>query len=110
MFPDPHIFFEDGKFYIYATSMENESGAYGRASVWTSTDFDNWEMSLTNYPVYGQFGGDIWAPDIIKHNGKYYQFITRSGSYDTWIAVADSPMGTLAQQPRGQHADRKRWW
>ncbi len=93
MFPDPHIFYENGRFYIYATSMEDEKGAYGRASVWTSSDFVNWEMKLTNYPVYGQFGGDIWAPDIMKHNGKYYQFITRSGGYDTWIAVADSPIG-----------------
>ena len=93
MFPDPHILFDNGVFYIYATSMENAAGAYGRASVWQSKDFVNWEMTLTNWPVYGKFGGDIWAPDIIKKDGKYYQFITRSGGYDTWIAVADTPAG-----------------
>lgn len=93
MFPDPHILFDNGTFYIFATSMENEKGSYGRASVWRSKDFVNWEMSLNNWPEYGKFGGDIWAPDIIKKDGKYYQFITRSGGYDTWIAVADSPMG-----------------
>ena len=93
MFPDPHILYDEGRFYICATSMENERGAYGRASVWYSDDFVNWQMCLTDWPVYGQFGGDIWAPDIIKKDGKYYQFVTRSGSYDTWVGVADSPMG-----------------
>lgn len=93
MFPDPHVRFDEGKFYIYATSMENDKGAYGRASVWTSSDFVNWEMKLTNYPEYGKFGGDIWAPDMIRKGDKYYQFITRSGGYDTWIAVADHPEG-----------------
>ena len=93
MFPDPHILYDNGKFYIYATSMENDAGAYGRASVWVSEDFVNWDMQLTNFPVYGEFGGDIWAPDIIKIGEKYYQTITRSGYYDTVIAVADSPVG-----------------
>lgn len=93
MFPDPHILFDNGKFYIYATSMENSKGEYGRASVWISEDFVNWNMKLTNWPVYGSFGGDIWAPDIIKKDNKYYQFITKSGSYDTWVAVADYPEG-----------------
>jgi beta-xylosidase len=93
MFPDPHIFEEDGQFYIYATSMENLAGAYGRASIWMSKDFVNWEMRLTNWPEFGKFGGDIWAPDILKKDGKYYQFVTRSGSYDTWIGVADHPAG-----------------
>ena len=93
MFPDPHVMFDEGRFYIYATSMENDDGSYGRASVWTSDDFVNWEMKLTNYPEYGKFGGDIWAPDIIRKGERYYQFITRSGGYDTWIAVADTPVG-----------------
>ena len=93
MFPDPHVIFDEGKFHIYATSMENDAGAYGRASVWSSDDFVNWEMKLTNWPEYGKFGGDIWAPDIIRKGDGYYQFITRSGGYDTWIGVADSPTG-----------------
>lgn len=93
MFPDPHILFDQGVFYIYATSMETDSGKYGRASVWSSRDFVNWQMELTNYPEYGKFGGDIWAPDIIKKGNQFYQFITRSGGYDTWVAVADSPKG-----------------
>ena len=93
MFPDPHILYDDGTFYIYATSMENDAGAYGRASVWMSKDFVNWKMQLTDWPVYGRFGGDIWAPDILKKDGKFYQFITRSGGYDTWIGVADHPLG-----------------
>ncbi len=93
MFPDPHVLFDDGRFYIYATSMENDAGAYGRASVWVSRDFVNWEMRLTNWPEYGKFGGDIWAPDIVRKDGRFYQFVTRSGGYDTWIGVADTPTG-----------------
>jgi len=93
MFPDPHVVFDNGKFYIYATSMENEAGAYGRASVWISDDFVNWEMKLTNWPEYGKFGGDIWAPDVTRKNGRFYQFVTRSGGYDTWVGVADTPAG-----------------
>jgi len=93
MFPDPHILFDNGTFYIYATSMENESSAYGRASVWMSKDFVNWEMKLTDWPPFGKFSGDIWAPDIMKKDGKFYQFVTRSGGYDTWIGIADHPVG-----------------
>ncbi len=93
MFPDPHVMFDNGKFYIYATSMENQAGGYGRASVWMSDDFVHWHMKLTNWPAYGKFGGDIWAPDIIRKGGRFYQFITRSGGYDTWIGVADHPDG-----------------
>ena len=93
MFPDPHVLHDSGRFYIYATSMENDAGAYGRASVWSSSDFVNWEMKLTNWPVYGKFGGEIWAPDIIRKGEKYYQFITRSGYYDTIVAVAEHPEG-----------------
>ncbi len=93
MFPDPHILFVNDRFYIYATSMETEAGAYGHASVWVSEDFVNWNMKLTNWPEFGKFGGDIWAPDIIRQRDKFYQFVTRSGSYDTWIGVADDPAG-----------------
>lgn len=93
MFPDPHILADNGRFYIFATSMENQAGAYGRPSVWISEDFVDWKMQLNNWPVYGQFNGDVWAPDILRKGDKYYQFITRSGGYDTWIAVADSPTG-----------------
>jgi len=93
MFPDPHIFYDGGNFYIYATSMENANGAYGRSSVWVSKDFVNWDMTLTNWPVFGKFNGDIWAPDILRKGDTYYQFLTRSGGYDTWIGVADSPIG-----------------
>ena len=93
MFPDPHMFEHDGRFYIYATSMENAAGAYGRASVWSSTDFVNWEMKLTNWPEYGKFRGDIWAPDVLPKDGKFHQFVTRSGGYDTWVGVADHPEG-----------------
>ena len=93
MFPDPHILYDNGVFYIYATSMENDDAAYGKPSVWMSKDFVSWEMKLTNWPEYGKFGGDIWAPDIIRKDGKFYQFVTRSGGYDTWIGVADTPAG-----------------
>lgn len=93
MFPDPHILYDNGSFYIYATSMENDDAAYGKPSVWTSKDFVNWEMKITNWPQFGKIGGDIWAPDIIRKDGKFYQFVTRSGGYDTWVGVADSPAG-----------------
>ncbi|MEI6605085.1 MAG: family 43 glycosylhydrolase, partial [Verrucomicrobiota bacterium] len=93
MFPDPHVISDNGKFYIYSTSMENQAGGYGRASVWMSDDFVHWHMKLTNWPAYGKFGGDIWAPDIIRMGKRFYQFITRSGGYDTWIGVADHPDG-----------------
>ena len=53
MFADPHILYDDGTFYIFATSMENETGAYGRAAIWSSKDFVHWEMRLSNWPVYG---------------------------------------------------------
>ncbi|MFO1521842.1 MAG: family 43 glycosylhydrolase [Kiritimatiellia bacterium] len=93
MFPDPHVFAHDGRFYIYATSMENDAGAYGRASVWSSSDFVNWDMKLTNWPEYGKFGGDIWAPDVLPRDGRFYQFVTRSGGYETWFGVADHREG-----------------
>ncbi len=96
MFADPHVYYDETteEFYIFASSMDTDDGQYGSASTWKSKDFVNWEMTLNNWPIEGQDGwGYIWAPDIIKYNGKYYQFITNAASYSTWVAVSDSIEG-----------------
>ena len=87
---DPVAIESDGAYYIYNTGR-------GIAS-WKSTDLVNWQFLK---PVFNQspawakaevpkFDGNIWAPDISFHNGKYYLYyaVSSFASNRSCIGVA----------------------
>lgn len=93
---DPTIFFDNGQYYLYGT------GSNRGFEVYRSADLKTWEgpvgkkngHALLKGDSYGN--GGFWAPQIFKHNSKYYMAYTA----DEHIAIAesDSPLGPFTQK------------
>jgi xylan 1,4-beta-xylosidase len=94
---DPIIFYEDGQYYLYGT------GSNSGFTVYQSSDLQNWRgpvgkkdggHALLRGDAYGSKG--FWAPQIFKHNGKYYMAYTADEHIG--IAESDSPLGPFVQK------------
>lgn len=89
---DPTIYSEDGKYYAYGTWGPDSNVGI---PVYTSTDLKNWQktsdLALTPGDAFGTKW--FWAPQIFKHNGRYYMFYTA----DEYIAYA------TAEKPEGPY-------
>ena len=87
--PDPFIFEDEGKFYIFATGYDGVE-AYSADDI-----FGVWKYEgiVTAF----ERGFDFWAPSVIKYNGKYYMYVSCRGAEGEnelmRVAVADSPLG-----------------
>ncbi|MBN1925701.1 MAG: arabinan endo-1,5-alpha-L-arabinosidase [Prolixibacteraceae bacterium] len=87
---DPVAIEHDGRYYLYNTGE-------GIAS-WVSDDLKNWDFlgKVFNEPPewakkrVPKFNGNIWAPDVIFHNGIYYLYysISSFASNRSCIGVA----------------------
>ena len=84
-YPDPAIM-RDGEDYYMTHSAFDYLPAL---TVFHSTDLVNWEP--ISY-VYISYLGSGWAPDICKHDGKYYIYFTIA-SKGNFVVYADSPEG-----------------
>ena len=87
--PDPFIFENEGKFYIFATGY-NGIEAYSAddlLGVW------KYEGIVTDF----EHGFDFWAPSVIKYRGKYYMYVSCRGAEGEnefmRVAEADTPLG-----------------
>ena len=67
--PDPFIFEDDGKFYIFATGYDGVE-AYSADDI-----FGEWKYEgiVTEFAA-GCF--DFWAPSVIKYQGKFYMYVS----------------------------------
>jgi xylan 1,4-beta-xylosidase len=88
---DPTIFHDGNMYYLYGT------GSRDGFAVYTSTDLVNWNKQKKNALLKGDSYGTrgFWAPQIFKHQGKYYMAYTA----DEHIAIAEgsSPLGPFKQ-------------
>ena len=89
---DPYIVFEDGVYYLYATTGETTMSYY------TSTDMENWEAGGPAFVIPKGFWAykDVWASEVHKYKGRFYLFVSllgKNGLRGTQIAVADTPAG-----------------
>lgn len=92
--PDPFIFEDGGKFYIYAT------GSRG-VDLYSADDiFGLWHYEGICASFEG--GSNYWAPSVIKHDGKYYMYVScdKNGVFEEYlhVACADSPMGPFTNE------------
>lgn len=86
---DPTMIKADGKFYLFST---------GRGiSIRCSPDMKEWRFCGRVFGDYPRWVlqkvpevGDLWAPDILYHNGKYYLYYSASsfGSNQSAIGLA----------------------
>jgi GH43 family beta-xylosidase len=86
--PDPFIFEDNGKFYIYATSVEGVQ-AYSSDDI-----FGVWHYEGIVAKVDGAI--EYWAPSVIKIDGVYYMYVSfQKGDEFEFMHVlsAKSPLG-----------------
>lgn len=82
---DPDVLFEDGVYYMYATSRAN----FGFV-VWTSTDLVRWQRRGLAFRKTDESWAqkDFWAPCVIKSGSRYLMY------YNAQPATADdTPAG-----------------
>ena len=93
--PDPFIFEDGGKFYLYVTA---EAGV----EAYCADDlFGTWQFRGIVCTVDGWH--DYWAPCIVKYEGKYYLYFSceQEGNFQhLHCAACDSPLGPLTDARR----------
>ncbi len=99
---DPTIYNDEGTYYLYGTGRQPGRSGQG-FEVYRSNDLVTWEGPIGNdegfclkrsAATWGTRG--FWAPQLIKHNGKYH-FVYTADEHIA-IATADSPLGPFRQE------------
>ena len=97
--PDPHVYFEDGVYYITGTSdakrgtvvecyVTEDFVNYDRIELYNPADYDGWESS----------NPQIYAPEIYEFDGMYYLYYSALDKSSTpvrknSVVVASEPAG-----------------
>nr|WP_114951727.1 family 43 glycosylhydrolase [Sphingosinicella terrae] len=66
--PDPTILRDDDDYYLTFSSFD----AYPGIVIWHSRDLVNWRpvTAALRTPI-----GSVWAPELVKHDGRYFVYI-----------------------------------
>jgi arabinan endo-1,5-alpha-L-arabinosidase len=92
---DPVMARQGDKFYLFSTGPG--------ITFYSSTDLQNWQPEGRVFPgnpswakrVAPSFDGHIWAPDVIKANGKYYLYYSVSAFGKNTSAIGVTTNATL---------------
>jgi beta-xylosidase len=87
-YADPTIL-RDGKDYYMTHSAFVYSPGF---LIWHSNDLINWKPIVRTMT---QIKGSAYAPDLIKHNGRFYLYYPSAGT--NWVIYADNIMGPWSQ-------------
>ncbi|MBP7373318.1 MAG: family 43 glycosylhydrolase [Opitutaceae bacterium] len=63
--PDPSVLKRGADYYMVHSSFESVPGLL----IWHSRDLVNWEPVG---PALNRYVGNVWAPDLAYHNGRFY--------------------------------------
>ena len=80
--PDPSIL-KDGKDYYMTFSTFD---AYPGLTIWHSRDLVNWRPIG---PTLTRNIGSVWAPELVKHKGRYFIYIPTKDPTTSWVIWAD---------------------
>ena len=83
---DPTVLKDGDDYYMTHSSFEYQPGLL----VWHSKDLRSWRPVCR--AVVNQ-EGSIWAPELIKHQGRYFIYYPAAGT--NLVVTADSPRGCL---------------
>ncbi|MFB6318310.1 family 43 glycosylhydrolase [Saccharicrinis sp. FJH54] len=83
-YPDPSILVDGKDYYMVHSSFEYYPGLL----IWHSTDLINW-TPVAN--ALFKYVGSVWAPDLVKYEGKYYIYFPASGT--NYVVSADNIAG-----------------
>jgi xylan 1,4-beta-xylosidase len=86
--PDPTILKDGSDYYMTFSSFESYPGL----TIWHSRDLINWVpigAALKDYV------GSVWAPELIKHDGRYYIYLPakRAGNDNIYVIHASDIRG-----------------
>ena len=103
---DPYILYEDGTYYLYGTRGHSFGMHTGGFDVYVSRDLAEFSDPIPCF-CSDRFGLNRevnWAPEVHKHNGKYYMLATftqENGLRGTYSLIADSPLGPFLPHSDG---------
>ena len=99
---DPTILKDGDDYYMTHSSFAYQPGLL----IWRSKDLKSWRP--ISRAVVNQ-KGSIWAPELIKHKGRYFLYYPAvvSGAAENWVVTAESPYGPWSEpRPIGaKHID-----
>jgi len=95
--PDPHVFVEDGYYYIIGTSDRN----INVVDCYVTTDFNTFEEHLeifnpTKYSGWESKNPEVYAPEMYYFDGLYYLYYSANDKEDirrNSVVVSDNPLG-----------------
>ena len=95
---DPCVLLENGTYYVYGTGWVGYKNTSGKLDgEWTSMN------NIVNVPAEAK--KDLWAPEVHKHNGKFYMFATYFSSVTNHrgctVLKSDSPEGPFEEISEG---------
>lgn len=108
---DPTARVFDGRIYVYPSHDIPYRPGKGRTNwfvmedyhVFSSANLTDWTdhgviLNQTNVPWLTRQAYDMWAPDCISKNGKYYFYFPAGGRIG--VAIADKPYGPFTPEAR----------
>ena len=108
---DPTARVFEGKIYVYPSHDIPASPGRGRTNwfvmedyhVFSSENLTDWTdhgaiLNQTNVPWLSRTSFDMWAPDCVFKNGKYYFYFPVGGRIG--VAVADKPYGPFKPEEK----------
>lgn len=108
---DPTARVFEGKMYLYPSHDIPYTPGRGRTNwfimedyhVFSSENLSDWTdhgviINQTNVPWLARYNFDMWAPDCVFKNGKYYFYFPAGGQIG--VAVADHPAGPFTPEPK----------
>lgn len=85
--PDPSVLKDGDDYYMTHSSFD----AYPGLLIWHSRDLVNWQPIGTALSVNV---GSVWAPDLVKHRGRYYIYFPGVGPYrSNYVVWSDDIRG-----------------
>lgn len=66
--PDPSVLKDGADYYMVHSSFDSTPGLL----IWHSRDLVNWQPLV---PALRKNVGTVWAPDLVKHQGRFYIYI-----------------------------------
>jgi xylan 1,4-beta-xylosidase len=92
--PDPSVLKDGSDYYLTFSSFD----AYPGLVIWHSRDLVNWEPIG---PALFRNVGSVWAPDLVKHMGRYYIYFPGigpgGGERSNWVIWADNIRGPWSE-------------
>ena len=89
--PDPSILKDGDDYYMTFSSFE----AYPGLVIWHSRDLVNWQPIA---PTLFKNVGSVWAPELIRHRGRYYIYFPAIAPYrSNYVIWADNIRGPWSE-------------